>query len=129
MRLCVDVLDAAVEALPQQSQSKEGGGGSSSSSSSSSSSISEDKGVVVTQILGVFDLRGLNPTCLDFEFISFLIETIYKYYPQRLGQVFQSSDVNSDQRAPFRQLSIDLFPSNVHDTQTGAISRAPAFCV
>jgi hypothetical protein len=89
MRLCVDVLDAAVDALPQQTQSREGGD---SSSSSSSSSISEDKGVVVTQVLGVFDLRGLNPTCLDFEFISFLIETIYKYYPQRLGQVSESSE-------------------------------------
>lgn len=86
MRLCVDVLDAAVDALPQQTQSREGG------DSSSSSSISEDKGVVVTQVLGVFDLRGLNPTCLDFEFISFLIETIYKYYPQRLGQVSESSE-------------------------------------
>ena len=41
----------------------------------------------VTQVLGVFDLRNLQPTCIDFEFVSFLIETIYQFYPQRLGQV------------------------------------------
>jgi len=39
------------------------------------------------QLLGVFDLRRLHPACVDFEFIVFLIDTIYRFYPQRLGQV------------------------------------------
>jgi len=30
------------------------------------------------QLLGVFDLRRLHPACVDFEFIVFLIDTIYR---------------------------------------------------
>ena len=41
----------------------------------------------MTQVLGIFDLRNLSPTNLDFAFVSFLIEVIYQFYPQRLGQV------------------------------------------
>lgn len=37
-----------------------------------------DGGAAVSQILGVFDLRGLGPQSLDFEFVAFLIETIYR---------------------------------------------------
>ena len=37
-----------------------------------------DGGAAVSQLLGVFDLRGLGPQSLDFEFVAFLIETIYR---------------------------------------------------
>jgi len=77
-RMCVDVLDAAVASLPAPQDVTQDG-----SSSEDALSATED----VTQVLGVFDLRGLSPACVDFEFITFLIDTVYKYYPQRLGQV------------------------------------------
>ena len=45
----------------------------------------------VQQILGVFDLRELSADNLDFEFVTFLIDTIYRYYPLRLGQVYTTA--------------------------------------
>jgi hypothetical protein len=42
-----------------------------------------DGGTAVSQIIGVFDLRGLGPQTFDFEFVAFLIETIYRSASER----------------------------------------------
>ncbi|KAK9119776.1 hypothetical protein Scep_017869 [Stephania cephalantha] len=39
------------------------------------------------EILGIFDLRGFRKENADFEFIKFLFEVLYCYYPRRLGHV------------------------------------------
>ncbi|XP_057952242.1 CRAL-TRIO domain-containing protein C3H8.02 [Malania oleifera] len=39
------------------------------------------------EILGIFDLRGFGPENADLQFITFLFEALYNYYPKRLGQV------------------------------------------
>ncbi|KAL6635023.1 hypothetical protein ACP70R_027694 [Stipagrostis hirtigluma subsp. patula] len=38
-------------------------------------------------ILGIFDLRGFRVENGDFQFLKFLIDVFYYYYPKRLGQV------------------------------------------
>ncbi|KAJ4789468.1 Sec14p-like phosphatidylinositol transfer family protein [Rhynchospora pubera] len=38
-------------------------------------------------ILGIFDLRGFGAENGDFQFLKFLIDVFYYYYPKRLGQV------------------------------------------
>ncbi|XP_078149327.1 sec14p-like phosphatidylinositol transfer family protein isoform X1 [Carex rostrata] len=38
-------------------------------------------------ILGIFDLRGFNIENGDFQFLKFLIDVFYYYYPKRLSQV------------------------------------------
>lgn len=37
--------------------------------------------------LGIFDLRGFKQKNGDLKFTKFLIDTFFKYYPKRLGQV------------------------------------------
>ncbi|KAL6007089.1 hypothetical protein ACLOJK_032585 [Asimina triloba] len=39
------------------------------------------------EILGIFDLRGFSPENGDIQFLKFLIDVFYTYYPKRLGQV------------------------------------------
>ena len=75
-RLCIDVLDAAIGSLPPLPSSSE---------ESPIDGVPQGKPEgQVSQLLGVFDLRGLTPACIDFEFITFLIEVIYKYIPRTL---------------------------------------------
>ncbi|KAM0887964.1 hypothetical protein ACQ4PT_028643 [Festuca glaucescens] len=38
-------------------------------------------------ILGIFDLRGFRVENGDLQFLKFLIDVFYYYYPKRLGQV------------------------------------------
>uniref|UniRef100_J3LCA6 CRAL-TRIO domain-containing protein n=1 Tax=Oryza brachyantha TaxID=4533 RepID=J3LCA6_ORYBR len=38
-------------------------------------------------ILGIFDLRGFQVENGDLQFLKFLIDVFYYYYPKRLGQV------------------------------------------
>lgn len=96
--LCTQVLDAALERLqPVRPLPLEAAADKATASvdpiAASASTGDEaaedwaDGGTAVSQIIGVFDLRGLGPQTFDFEFVAFLIETIYRYYPQRLGQV------------------------------------------
>ena len=105
--LCVEILEQALQMLGQDSGSGSGsdpGGtlpGTSGSSATptyisdsgpgpvtgSSGSSKESSEGDASQILGIFDLRQLSPESLDFEFVFFLIDAIYNYYPQRLGQV------------------------------------------
>lgn len=75
--LCVEVLEAAIKSLGDQARDVD-------------MAVDEKAGTSYgepEQLLGVFDLRRLHPACVDFEFIVFLIDTIYRFYPQRLGQV------------------------------------------
>ena len=68
-----------------------GGGGGGGGDTAKAASVGGTSGSVappVAQILGVFDLRELSADNLDFEFVTFLIDTIYRYYPLRLGQVY-----------------------------------------
>ncbi|RZC72048.1 hypothetical protein C5167_035225 [Papaver somniferum] len=39
------------------------------------------------EILGIFDFRGFGTENSDFEFLRFLFDVFYYYYPKRLGQV------------------------------------------
>ncbi|KAF9624650.1 hypothetical protein IFM89_012696 [Coptis chinensis] len=39
------------------------------------------------EILGIFDLRGFSIENADIEFLKFLFDVFYYYYPRRLGQV------------------------------------------
>ncbi|OVA19878.1 CRAL-TRIO domain [Macleaya cordata] len=39
------------------------------------------------EILGIFDFRGFGTENSDFEFLKFLFDVFYYYYPKRLGQV------------------------------------------
>ena len=75
-------MDAAVERLADAPVGSTGGGVTPAAAKTASPQVgleSDACGSGVTQALGVFDLRGLGPQCLDFEFISFLVETIYRY--------------------------------------------------
>ena len=65
-----------------------GGGGGDTAKAASVGGTSRSVAPPVQQILGVFDLRELSADNLDFEFVTFLIDTIYRYYPLRLGQVY-----------------------------------------
>uniref|UniRef100_A0A453SW84 CRAL-TRIO domain-containing protein n=1 Tax=Aegilops tauschii subsp. strangulata TaxID=200361 RepID=A0A453SW84_AEGTS len=38
-------------------------------------------------ILGIFDLRGFGVENGDLQFLKFLIDVFYYYYPKRLGEV------------------------------------------
>ncbi|PSR96707.1 Motile sperm domain-containing protein [Actinidia chinensis var. chinensis] len=39
------------------------------------------------EILGIFDLRGFGTDNADLQFLTFLFDVFYYYYPKRLGQV------------------------------------------
>mmetsp|Transcript_53340 Transcript_53340/g.147765 ORF Transcript_53340/g.147765 Transcript_53340/m.147765 type:complete len:138 (-) Transcript_53340:174-587(-) len=39
------------------------------------------------QVLGIFDLRGFSPLQWDPEFVFFLIDALYNYYPGRVARV------------------------------------------
>ncbi|KAF5199935.1 Motile sperm domain-containing protein [Thalictrum thalictroides] len=39
------------------------------------------------EILGIFDLRGFGVENADLEFLKFMFDVFYCYYPRRLGQV------------------------------------------
>ncbi|KAL8170716.1 hypothetical protein V2J09_022520 [Rumex salicifolius] len=39
------------------------------------------------QILGIFDLRGFGTDNIDMDFLTFVFEVFYSYYPKRLGQL------------------------------------------
>jgi hypothetical protein len=54
-RLCTCMLDTALSRLP------EGG----------------------EQILGVIDLRGMSLNNIDLEFVAFMVEAFFIYYPRR----------------------------------------------
>ncbi|XP_050226143.1 CRAL-TRIO domain-containing protein C365.01 [Mercurialis annua] len=40
-----------------------------------------------TEILGVFDLRGFGTENADLNFLTFVFDVFYYYYPKRLGEV------------------------------------------
>ena len=41
----------------------------------------------VDNVLGIFDLRGFGMKNADFEFVQFLIQAFFFYYPKRAGEV------------------------------------------
>ena len=89
--LCVEVLEEAIRGLDEcdaaAAVAAVEAGRAAGRRFTVASSAEDGAAGGVTQVLGVFDLRNLTPTCIDFEFVSFLIDTIYNFYPQRLGQV------------------------------------------
>ena len=89
--LCVEVLEEAINALDTIDAATDlaaiDGARRRGERFSVASTAEEGRANGVTQLLGIFDLRDLSPANVDFEFCSFLIESIYQYYPQRLGQV------------------------------------------
>ncbi|KAB2609315.1 motile sperm domain-containing protein 2 [Pyrus ussuriensis x Pyrus communis] len=58
-KLCVFLIEKALSALPEGSE----------------------------EILGIFDLRGFGRENADLDFITFLFDVFYYYYPKRLGEV------------------------------------------
>jgi hypothetical protein len=58
-RLCVHTIDGAIAKLPPGKE----------------------------QIIGVFDLRGFGGDNMDLEFVKFMIDAFFEYYPKRVGQV------------------------------------------
>lgn len=38
-------------------------------------------------LLGVFDLKGFGPKNADLEYVVFLVDAFFKYYPRRIGEV------------------------------------------
>lgn len=38
-------------------------------------------------LLGIFDLKGFGPRNADLEYVSFLVDAFFKYYPRRIGEV------------------------------------------
>jgi hypothetical protein len=58
-RLCVYILDRALEALPPGQDT----------------------------LLGIFDLRGFTSANGDLGFVRFLVDVFFSYYPKRLSQV------------------------------------------
>ncbi|RZC79690.1 hypothetical protein C5167_042266 [Papaver somniferum] len=63
------------------------------------------------EILGIFDFRGFGTENSDFEFLRFLFDVFYYYYPKRSGQVrFCSAD--SVQKEYFTEMTV---PTNFRD--------------
>jgi hypothetical protein len=58
-RLCVHLLDRALEALPEGQDT----------------------------VLGIFDLRGFSSRNADLGFVRFMVDIFFTYYPKRLSQV------------------------------------------
>jgi hypothetical protein len=58
-KLCVHVIDRALDALPPNQDT----------------------------ILGIFDLRGFTSKNADLGFVRFLVDVFFTYYPKRLSQV------------------------------------------
>ncbi|EXB93582.1 hypothetical protein L484_014574 [Morus notabilis] len=58
-RLCVFLIEKALSKLPEGKQ----------------------------EILGILDLRGFGTENADLQFLTFLFDVFYDYYPKRLGQV------------------------------------------
>ena len=58
-RLCVFLLDRAMENIPEDQET----------------------------ILGIFDLRGFTSKNTDLGFVRFMVDVFFTYYPKRLSQV------------------------------------------
>ncbi|KAI7841007.1 hypothetical protein COHA_005235 [Chlorella ohadii] len=66
-RLCVHLMDRALERLESANASSQG--------------------QEVQTVLGIFDLRGFTSANADWGFVRFLVDIFFLYYPKRLSQV------------------------------------------
>lgn len=69
-RLCVHLMDRALERLTAESKSS-----------------GREEGKEVETVLGIFDLRGFTSANADWGFVRFLVDIFFSYYPKRLSQV------------------------------------------